>query len=102
MLKAKAKAKAMPGRLYCQPQARLKPKLCLGGFIFTLNKNNNKTTFVSYLNSPRKGCPRGMKNLCVDSSRPNYIKDDLKKNLFLIPLKFRVNFSFIHYYLFIV
>ena len=23
---------------YCQPQARLKPKRCLGGFIFTLNK----------------------------------------------------------------
>ena len=52
----------------CQPQARLKPKRCLGGFIFTLtnnnNNNNNKTTFVSYLNSPRKGCPRGM-NICV-------------------------------------
>ena len=23
--------------IYCQPQARLKPKRCLGGFIFTLN-----------------------------------------------------------------
>ena len=55
--------------LFCQLQARLKPKRCLGGFIFALNKNNNKTTFVSYFNSPRKGCPRGMK-----------IKDDLKKN----------------------
>jgi hypothetical protein len=41
---------------------------------------------VSYLNSPRKGCPRGM----VDSSRHNKLKttskkwekmgDDLKKN----------------------
>ena len=27
---------------YCQPQARLKPKRCLGGFIFTINNNNNK------------------------------------------------------------
>ena len=53
---------------YCQSQARLKPKRCLVGFIFTLEiiiiiiiKINNKTTFVSYLNSPRKGCPKGKK-----------------------------------------
>ena len=26
---------------YCQPQARLKPKRCLGGFIFTLNKSHS-------------------------------------------------------------
>ena len=48
---------------FCQSQARLKPKRCLVGFIFTLEiiKINNKTTFVSYLNSPRKGCPRDKK-----------------------------------------
>ena len=42
-----AKAKAMPGRLY----------------IHTINNKIN-TTFVSSLNSPRKGCPWGM-NMCV-------------------------------------
>ena len=26
---------------FCQSQARLKPKRCLGGFIFTINNNNN-------------------------------------------------------------
>jgi hypothetical protein len=41
-----AKAKVMPGRLYIH------------------TTNNNKTTFVSYLNSPRKECHRGMK-MCV-------------------------------------
>jgi hypothetical protein len=41
-----AKAKAMPGRLYIH------------------TKINKKKTFVSYLNSSRKGNPRGMQ-ICV-------------------------------------
>ena len=47
---------------YCQPQAKAKAKAMPGRlYIHTRNKIiNNKTTFVSYLNSPRKGCPRGM------------------------------------------
>ena len=44
---AKAKAKAMPGRLYIHT-----------GIIII------KNTFVSYLNSPGKGCPRGT-TICV-------------------------------------
>ena len=40
-----AKAKAMPGRLYIHTINNNNNK----------NKINNKTTFVSYLNSPRKG-----------------------------------------------
>ena len=46
-----AKAEAMPGRLYIHTR-------------HNNNKNIKKTTFVSYLNSPRKGCPRG-KNIWV-------------------------------------
>jgi hypothetical protein len=79
---------------YCQSQARKKPKRCLVGFIFTLEtiikiiNNNNKTTFVSYLNFPVKGCPKG-KQICVWSHlglikwkttlKSKKIKDELKK-----------------------
>ena len=81
-----AKAKAMPGRLYIHTRNNNKIKI-------------NKTTFVSYLNSPRKGCPRG-KKICVlthlgliklktTSKKTQKRKTTLKKNLFSIPLKFR-------------
>ena len=61
-----AKAKAMPGRLYIHTRNNNNK-----------NKINNKTTFVSYLNSPRKG------KASLNGRRPQ------KKYLFLIPLKFR-------------
>ena len=49
--------------IFANPRQRLRPKWCLGGFIFTLEIINN-TTFLSYFNSPRKGCLWGM-TICV-------------------------------------